>query len=140
MRPADASDWALLRAELWPNAATTTSLAEMERMLADDWCCLIARSEAGAPVGFIETGLRRDYVEGCETSPVAFIEGIYVRPGWRRHGVARALVAGVEAWARGRVTELASDAALDNTRSHRFHEAVGFAETRRVVYFRKVLD
>lgn len=34
---------------------------------------------------------------------------------------------------------MASDALLDNAGSHAFHEAVGFEETERVVYFRKSL-
>jgi aminoglycoside 6'-N-acetyltransferase I len=36
-------------------------------------------------------------------------------------------------------TELASDALLDNQASHAMHEALGFAETERVVYFLKPL-
>jgi aminoglycoside 6'-N-acetyltransferase I len=35
--------------------------------------------------------------------------------------------------------ELASDALLDNNGSHAMHEALGFTETERVVYFRKAL-
>jgi aminoglycoside 6'-N-acetyltransferase I len=36
-------------------------------------------------------------------------------------------------------TELASDALLDNQTSHAMHEALGFVETERVVYFLKPL-
>jgi len=77
----------------------------------------------------------------CETSPVAFVEGIYVTPDARGRGVARALIAGVTQWAKDQgVTELASDALLDNEASHAMHKALGFCETERVVYFRKGLD
>ena len=34
-------------------------------------------AEDRVPVGFIELGLR-DYAEGCRTSPVAYVEGLYV--------------------------------------------------------------
>lgn len=92
------------------------------------------------PVGFIEVALRHDHVNGTETSPVAFVEGLYVRQRSRRKGWGRELMSSAEAWARSRgCTELASDAALDNTVSHRAHVSLGFHETERVVYFRKVL-
>ena len=36
--------------------------------------------------------------------------------------------------------ELASNARLENTDSHEFHRAAGFAETERVVFFLRKLD
>jgi aminoglycoside 6'-N-acetyltransferase I len=91
-------------------------------------------------VGFAEATLRNDYVNGCATSPVAFLEGIYVDPDWRKRGIARRLCAAVETWARDcQCRELASDALLDNEASHRMHLALQFEETERVVYFRKEL-
>lgn len=94
----------------------------------------------GRAVGFAEASLRRDYVNGCETSPVAFLEGIYVTPDARLRGVGRSLDAAVRVWAIGQgCAEYASDALLDNRVSHAFHAALGFAETERVVYFRRVL-
>ena len=91
-------------------------------------------------MGFAEAALRHDYVNGCQSSPVAFLEGIYVRPAFRGRGVGRQLVKAIEAWALASgCTEFASDAAIDNTTSHAMHEALGFSETQRVVYFRKVI-
>ena len=61
--------------------------------------------------------------------------------GKSAYAVARALIAGVTKWAKDQgVTELASDALLDNEASHAMHKALGFCETERVVYFRKGLD
>ena len=136
----DAGDWRALRDELWPDAAAVqaTEIAQMlERV---DQAAFIARDVAGQVAGFAEAALRYDYVNGCETSPVGFLEGIYVRPPYRRQGVARALTEAVAAWtlAQG-CRELASDATTDNLDSHRMHAALGFAETERVVYFRRVL-
>ncbi len=75
-----------------------------------------------------------------KSSPVAFLEGIYVRPEFRRRGVARLLCQAAQRWGRSReCTELASDALIDNTVSHSMHHGLGFQETERVVYFRKDL-
>jgi aminoglycoside 6'-N-acetyltransferase I len=79
-------------------------------------------------------------VNGTESSPVAFLEGLYVAPAFRRQGIAALLVDQAQQWARERgCTELASDALLDNSASQEMHKALGFTETERVVYFRKPL-
>ncbi|UIJ46256.1 GNAT family N-acetyltransferase [Sphingomonas cannabina] len=140
---ADIDDWAALRAELWPEASADEHRQELAETSFDDddrAVCFLAVDAAGAILAFAEASLRTDYVNGCETSPVAFLEGIYVRPRHRRTGLGQALSAAVEQWARATgCTELASDALLENTASHRFHGAIGFEETERVVYFRKQL-
>ncbi len=41
--------------------------------------------------GLIEA-LRGDYVNGTSTSPVAFVEGLYVAPTHRRAGIARTML------------------------------------------------
>ncbi len=64
-----------------------------------------------------------------------------MRPDYRGRGVARALIAAVTEWAKAKgLRELASDALLDNAASHAMHQALGFTETERVIYFRKALD
>lgn len=69
-----------------------------------------------------------------------FVEGLYVVAGSRRQGVARALVESVVKWAlQEGLSELASDSLLDNSAAHAAHQALGFAETERVVYFRRAL-
>ena len=84
--------------------------------------------------------LRRDHVNGTSSSPVAFLEGIYVAPEARLQGVARSLVARAEQWAASvGCVEFASDARIENTASHAMHHRLGFAETERVVYFLKAL-
>ena len=80
--------------------------------------------------------LRHDYVEGAYTSPVGYLEGIYVEPTFRRCGVAAELVRACEAWARARgCSEFASDTEAENVRSIHFHLSVGFQEANRVVCF-----
>ena len=79
--------------------------------------------------------------QGCRTSPVGYLEGIYVMPGVRRSGAARALAAAAAEWSRSLgCTEMGSDRAIDNTVSGAFHEAVGFEEVSTIVCYRKDLD
>lgn len=137
------SGWASLRAELWPDEDADQHRAELAETLSAgserDFACIALTAE-GRCVGFAEAALRTDYVNGCETSPVVFLEGIYVAEIHRRAGVARMLCRAVEAWGRERgCTEFASDAAIDNLASLAFHRALGFAETERVVFFRKAV-
>jgi aminoglycoside 6'-N-acetyltransferase I len=133
--------WQAMRCALWPemveedNLRETATLSEKEKALVR-----IALSAEGRPAGFAEATLRTDYVNGCETSPVAFLEGIYVEPWARQQGLARQLVAEVERWALASgCREFASDALLENEASHGMHRGLGFEETERVVYFRKDL-
>ena len=68
----------------------------------DDTAVLLAVDADDLPIGFAEVALRRDYVNGCETSPVGFLGGIYVDPAHRLGGVARALCAEAERWSARR--------------------------------------
>lgn len=136
----DQPGWLALRRALWPEGAEEAHRGEMAAFLAQPWRYgqFVAYGAHGAPLGFAEASIRSDYVNGTESSPVAFLEGIYVAPAARGQGVARTLVAAVERWATARgCGELASDALLDNPASHAMHLALGFHETERVVYFRK---
>jgi len=80
----------------------------------------------------------REWVEGCHTRPVGYIEAWHVAPGHRRAGLGRRLVEAAEAWALSRgCTEMGSDADLDNRVSHAAHRALGYAEVARLVLFSK---
>ena len=135
-------EWAALRGQLWPDASPAEHAMEIEAALADRAgrkATLVAIGSAGT-LGFIEASLRTDHVNGCETTPVAFIEGLYVRSNSRDQGVATRLCEAVAAWGRERgCRELASDTDLENVDSQAFHLAIGFEETERVVFFRKRL-
>lgn len=138
--PADAEGWLRLRDELWPGDFEDHA-TEIEVFFQDPparQACFVAWV-GDEMVGFAEVGLR-EYAEGCATSPVGYLEGIYVDPAWRRDGVGRLLNEAGEAWARSKgCTEMASDRALANEPSGRFHERIGYVETERVVCYRKAL-
>ncbi|KAB0676732.1 GNAT family N-acetyltransferase [Aureimonas leprariae] len=128
---------------LWPEEDADAHLDDIALSFgrAPDFAAFLALDALDTPVGFAEASLRRDYVNGCKTSPVLFLEGIFVREDRRRRGLGRQLCAAVEDW--GRVlgcSEFASDAPIDNVAARRFHAMLGFEETREVVYFRRVLQ
>jgi aminoglycoside 6'-N-acetyltransferase I len=139
--PEQMTVWRRMRRALWPEMTEEENARETEAMIENSRSFVrIALNTENSPIGFVEATLRTDYVNGCETSPVAFLEGIYVEPPVRRQGVARALVSAVEEWGREMgCREFASDALLENISSHRMHAGLGFKETERVVYFRKDL-
>lgn len=140
--PADHAEWLRMRRALWPEITPDAETADAAGWLARaDSVVIVAVRPGGAGLaGFAELA-ERPYADGCDTSPVAFLEGWYVDPDARRLGVGAALVRTGEEWARTRgYHELASDALLENTVSHRAHTALGFAEVERAVRYRKSLD
>jgi aminoglycoside 6'-N-acetyltransferase I len=140
MNGADTTAWAEMRHALWPFTTAEENRKDIAKMLAaDDMWGVIAIDGSGAPAGFAEVAVRR-YANGCEESPVPFLEGIWVAPDFRRRGIGEQMIAHIGRFLRERgFSELGSDALLDNTVSHEAHRTWGFTETERVVYFRKPL-
>ena len=101
---ADDADWLALRTALWRDATAAEHREEMAAFLVEParYAQFLARDNLGRACGLVEVSLRSDYVNGTNTSPVAFLEGLYVRPRSRRQGVARALVGAAIAWAKDR--------------------------------------
>lgn len=125
-----------MRLALWPDCSD----ADIDPWFArDDAATFVAERADGSLCGFVEVG-SRPYAEGCESSPVGYVEGWWVDPDARRAGTGRALLDAAESWARGRgYTEIASDALLDNRLSHAVHARCGYVEVERIVTFRKPL-
>lgn len=142
-RKEHAEAWAQLRHALWPDTSLENHLQDIRDTLDEDnpgTVTFIAESSTGQSAGFAEAALRRDYVNGCSTSPVLFLEGIYISPEYRQHGVARLLCEAIANWGREKgCTEFASDVSLENLDSQNFHAALGFDETERVIFYRKPL-
>lgn len=142
----DAEQWLALRRELWPEDRPDTHAAEIARFFGHRKRragsmpeAVLVAVEGGRVIGFAEVS-RRNYAEGCETSPVGFLEGWYVAPAWRRRGMGRALLKGAEGWARSLgCTEFASDALAENSVSAAAHLALGFQEVEVIRCFRKPL-
>ena len=135
----DFENLASLRHKLWPQETVEEHIAEITDLTRHyDYHAWLA-CEDGKPIAFMELSLR-PYVNGCLYRPVAFLEGIYCLPDYRQRGISTMLVEIAENWARDHdIQELASDAYLENSLSHKAHARWGFAQTEKVVYFRKKL-
>ena len=136
----DASIVAQLAAKLWPHHTAEEMLADFEETIQSENSAVFLCYDNDAPVGFAQCGLRHDYVEGTSTSPVGYLEGIYVDPSYRKNGYAKQLLSACETWAKEQgCTEFASDCELTNTDSLHFHLNVGFEEANRIICFTKKL-
>jgi aminoglycoside 6'-N-acetyltransferase I len=146
VRPLAASDraaWLRMRTTLYVDEAGDEAVGldeDIDMMLAEEaWGAFAAEAPGGDLVGFIEL-YERNYAEGCSTSPVTYIEGIWVAPDWRRRGVARLLLEAGLAWGRSRGrSEMASDVQLPNLVSQAVHRRLGFEETERLVTYRAAI-
>src|SRR5687767_7576445 len=115
---ADRREYQRMRLALWPDCSD----ADIDPWFArEDATTFVAERADGSLCGFVEVG-SRPYAEGCESSPVGYVEGWWVDADVRQTGVGRALLDAAEAWARARgYVEMASDALLGNTVSHDAH-------------------
>lgn len=132
--PSDEASWLRIRFELWPDS---------ERADADAWAAredaitLVAEdTDAGCVVGFVEVE-ERPYADGCDSSPVAFLEGWFVAAGARGKGIGSELVHAAVLWAKSRdLKELASDSILRNCGAYQAHHWAGFQEVERSIEYR----
>lgn len=125
--------------KLWPDMDEDEYIADLnETLLSNEEIAYLFRQNDGRYIGFVQLSIRKDYVEGSSSSPVAYVEGIYVEEEARKLGVARKLIEAAESWGKSMgCTELASDCELTNLLSVDFHKSVGFEETNRLVCFIK---
>jgi aminoglycoside 6'-N-acetyltransferase I len=116
--------------KVWPEA---------EEYDFSDETTFVWEREAGGLGAFVSLSVR-PWAEGCDASPVPYIEGWWVAPDVRGRGVGRALVEAVEQWCREQGhEELGSDVEVTNQASLDAHASLGFEPTVRVQYFRKRL-
>jgi len=140
VRTQDLAELTRMRIAIWPDSTHAEAEHALHRHLQGDRFILVVdRDEDGALCAFAEAAIR-PHAEGCTTSPVAYLEGIWVDEDCRRSRIAAALVREVVEWGRRRgLKELASDTEVGNTESHRFHEAIGFEAVGSIVCFRRTL-
>ena len=129
-----------LASRLWPDAPVPELEDSFSSLRSHSNAAVFLAFSNSQPVGFAQCQLRHDYVEGTDSSPVGYLEGIYVEELHRRRGIARLLLAAGEVWAQEQgSTEFASDCELDNIDSFHFHLGLGFEEANRIICFTKKL-
>ena len=134
----DAKILAKMANEIWDNDSLDDLTNEFIDMADDSNSICFIKYIDEKPVAFANASLRYDYVEGTETSPVGYLEGIYVEEEYRKQNIARELVKTCESWAKDMgCKEFASDCELTNLDSLAFHLAIGFSEVNRIICFKK---
>ena len=127
-----------LALELWPDHGADKMYFDLGKIMTAGESVFFLAYEEEKPVGFAQCQLRHDYVEGTDSSPVGYLEGIFVADGYRKQGIARHLLTACENWAKEKgCAEFASDCELSNTQSLLFHRNVGFEEANRIICFTK---
>lgn len=125
---------------MWQSNSVNELISEFSEMMSDGKSKFFLKYENDEPIGFAQCRLRYDYVEGTKTTPVGYLEGIFVKEGYRGRGYAKELLAECEAWAKENgCSEFASDCEIDNMDSFAFHKAMNFTEANRIICFTKVL-
>lgn len=125
---------------LWPEHTAENLTAEFSETIRQNTAQFFLLYDGDEAIGFAQCGLRHDYVEGTESSPVGYLEGIFVRETHRRKGCAVQLLRACEDWAKAQgCREFASDCELDNDGSLQFHLLMGFSEANRIICFTKKL-
>lgn len=123
---------------LWPSHEFDELKIEIADIILDENSMIVLYLDNNNPVGFAQCQLRYDYVEGTKSSPVGYLEGIFVDEKYRMQGIAKQLIKYCETWAKGKgCTEFASDCELTNTDSLHFHLKLGFIEANRIICFNK---
>ena len=137
----DASYVAKLAIQMWEDNTLEGLTADLAETIASPESAIFLLYDGEMPVGFAQCQLRHDYVEGTDSSPVGYLEGIYVEKEHRNLGTARALLKGAQQWAKAKgCREFASDCEMDNTESLAFHLACGFEEANRIICFVKEIE
>ncbi|MGE7674502.1 aminoglycoside 6'-N-acetyltransferase [Lysinibacillus sp. NPDC094403] len=136
----DVQTAALLVLQLWPNHTLEEFSEEMAQLINAENAAIFLAYEDDEAVGFAQCQLRTDYVEGTHSSPVGYLEGLFVKEPYRQKGFAKLLVESCEQWAKRKgCSEFASDCELQNHESLAVHLKLGFTEANRIICFTKEL-
>ncbi len=138
----DLPDWLEMALALWPYETKEDMESLFHTLYASENDeMLIARTDDEIAVGFANISIRKEYVEGSNSSPVGYIEGIYVKPEFRKQGIAKKFIELAEDWSRKRgCIELGSDTESENIESRKFHRHIGFGGESHIVHFIKPIN
>lgn len=126
--------------DLWPESTEEELHESFHEIMASNRDKIIFYRKGTELVSFIHLSIREDYVEGTESTPTGYIEGVYVKPEHRRKGYSAKLVEVGEKWLIQKgCKQIGSDIHLDNQVSYDFHIGMGFKESSRLIAFIKDL-
>jgi GNAT superfamily N-acetyltransferase len=127
-RPGDAPRLATLSTELGYPTSAGDIAARLGRLLErGDHCLRVAESSTGEVIGWIQAEERHVLEAGtwCE------IVGLVVAGAHRGRGAGRALVAEIEAWARGRgLRTVKVRSNVTRAESHPFYQRLGYTHAK----------
>ncbi|OCA90288.1 aminoglycoside 6'-N-acetyltransferase [Pseudobacillus wudalianchiensis] len=136
----EAKEAAQLALLLWTGHTLEGFIQEMTHLIDQPDAIIILAYHDSEAIGFVQCQLRYDYVEGTCSSPVGYLEGVYVKEVFRKQGVVKKLVNTCENWAKKKgCHELASDCELEHEESLAMHLKLGFNEANRIICFKKIL-
>lgn len=85
----DAEALADLAIQMWSDHAPEDLEAEFRRLAMNDEAACFIKYVDEKPIAFAQCGLRHDYVEGTDSSPVGYLEGLFVSEGYRNKALPR---------------------------------------------------
>ena len=132
----DFSLWKKYRKAVYHSVSDEFREIEMNKIICDvDWFCYFLTDDNNQTIGFVEMS-SRNIVDGCISSPVAYIEGLYIEKEYRGKGMGKKVMDALHDWCKEKgFTELAADTELENVDAQKYFNSVGFKETYRVVEF-----
>ena len=133
----DFDQWLRMRKLLYPEYSQEQLLSEIKRIFYDktiigelDYEVFVYEKGRNVLGGFIETSLRPNVLK-CKSSPVGYIESLYVDTDIRRNGIASELVRKSEKWIiEKKCSVFAVDTDPNEKGSIDFYLSCGFAEVQ----------
>jgi len=133
--------WLQMRREVYGSLSDGFHEQEMALIFErKDWFCYFFTDANEQILGFVELSAR-NVADACVSSPVAYIEGLYLKKEYRGMGLGSKAIATILAWCKEKAyTELATDAELVNVDAKEFFKAVGFKESFRIIEFHRRVE
>lgn len=140
--PSDFQSWLDMSLMLFKDYPADETEFELKRIADNPKYKTFMAMSGGSPIGFVTVSIRNDYVEGSKTSPVGYVEAIYVDSHYRKQGLAKLLFQKGEQWTKQQgCSEIGSDTWDWNTAAHDFHQKLGFRKEDVLVhYIKKISD
>lgn len=125
-----------MRQEIYNSLDDEFHEKEMQQIFVrEDWFCYFITDKSNQILGLVELS-SRNIADGCLSSPVAYLEGLYLKREYRGRGLGKETMKVILNWCKEKgYTELATDSELLNLNAQKFFKALGFKETCRVVEF-----